>query len=370
MAPERRLRPNPLDIRIRTMISKIKICTACLGLSSALGVLNYAAGRALADPQPTPQIEFTYYEHDFGTVDAGLLLDYAFVFKNVGQAPLVIREVKSTCECNTDPLVKNTYYPGESGRLQVYLRTGLRTRAISQRLNIFTNDPQGPCTVLKLIADVVSPVDISHNEIRLSVTSDQKVKEQVIELTSRDGIPFEITGAFTTAREIEVLAVLHRAQATHSVTVKASLGAGRNDLEDDLRLTLSHPKLSVVSIPIHVEASTSLSFSPQILFLGKLALGMQDQYTTEVTFKSDQASLEWKLDWDPKNTEHSQSFEVRLRPDEKNPRVWIATIRLKPGDFTPGFYQLTLAFKTDISDTPQVLIPVNLEVGTGDAATK
>ena len=67
-----------------------------------------------------PVMEFDKTEHDFGEIESGTPVETVFTYKNVGEAPLVITDVKSSCGCtipkdwSREPLA-----PGESGKFTV-----------------------------------------------------------------------------------------------------------------------------------------------------------------------------------------------------------------------------------------------------------
>lgn len=48
---------------------------------------------------PLPVIEFAKVDHDFGTVKEGGKVSYKYVFKNTGQAPLIIQSAQPSCGC-------------------------------------------------------------------------------------------------------------------------------------------------------------------------------------------------------------------------------------------------------------------------------
>lgn len=75
------------------------------------GVVAYAQG---------PKIEFKTETIDYGTVvkgeDNGIRV---FEFTNTGDAPLVVKDVKSTCGCTVPEKPKEPIMPGKKGQIQV-----------------------------------------------------------------------------------------------------------------------------------------------------------------------------------------------------------------------------------------------------------
>lgn len=75
---------------------------------------------------------------DYGTVnkedDNGLR---AFVFTNTGDAPLIIKDAKSTCGCTVPSFPKEPIAPGQSGKIEV--KYNMNTGPIRKTITIETN---------------------------------------------------------------------------------------------------------------------------------------------------------------------------------------------------------------------------------------
>jgi hypothetical protein len=96
------------------------------------------------------KIEFAESEHDFGDIEQGKNGEYFFTFKNVGDEPLKIDRVKTSCGCTASSTEKDLIEPGEEGEIKVVYKSKNRSGAFTQRIRVFTNDPGNPETVLKI----------------------------------------------------------------------------------------------------------------------------------------------------------------------------------------------------------------------------
>ncbi|PZO26957.1 MAG: hypothetical protein DCF13_12695 [Flavobacteriaceae bacterium] len=90
--------------------------------------------------QSGAKIEFKDKDNtiDYGTVnkedDSGLR---AFVFTNTGDAPLIIKDAKSTCGCTVPSFPKEPIAPGQSGKIEV--KYNMNTGPIRKTITIETN---------------------------------------------------------------------------------------------------------------------------------------------------------------------------------------------------------------------------------------
>lgn len=64
-----------------------------------------------------PKIEFVKTTHDFGESPQGTPVSYDFTFKNVGNAPLVLQNVKASCGCTTPYWPKEPIMPGQESKI-------------------------------------------------------------------------------------------------------------------------------------------------------------------------------------------------------------------------------------------------------------
>lgn len=67
---------------------------------------------------PPTKIEFTETSYDFGEIKQGDVVEHTFVFKNVGDNDLILKNVKPTCGCTALDWPKEAVKPGETGEIQ------------------------------------------------------------------------------------------------------------------------------------------------------------------------------------------------------------------------------------------------------------
>lgn len=100
-----------------------------------------------ASASKLPVIEFDKKEHDFGEIEAKTKVTTVFKYKNTGDGPLVITDIKSSCGCTVpqdwsrDPLA-----PGASSEFSVQFN-GSGTNKISKTITVTANTEKGSETV-------------------------------------------------------------------------------------------------------------------------------------------------------------------------------------------------------------------------------
>ena|SRR2546428_7279571 len=112
-------------------------------------------GTQAIDPSQLTRINFTEDHHDFGKVTDGEMVSYSYKFKNTGDKPLIISNVRASCGCTTPNWAKDPIAPGQEGNIDVKFnsvgRVGMQEKLITVTAN--TNPAQ---TELHLFGEVLA----------------------------------------------------------------------------------------------------------------------------------------------------------------------------------------------------------------------
>ena len=93
------------------------------------------------------RMSFDKVEHDFGTIAAGTPQETVFTFKNIGDAPLLITNARSSCGCTVPDYPRNTpIAPGETGELLVKFN-GTGINQVTKTITLTTNTKAGTETL-------------------------------------------------------------------------------------------------------------------------------------------------------------------------------------------------------------------------------
>ncbi len=104
-----------------------------------------------------PVITFEKLEHDYGTIQQGANGECEYKFKNTGNEPLIISDVRKSCGCTTPSWNKEPILPGKSGTIKVGYDTN-RIGAFSKTVTVISN-AKNPYVELKFSVNVLSKDD-------------------------------------------------------------------------------------------------------------------------------------------------------------------------------------------------------------------
>lgn len=165
-------------------------------LLAALPVLTSTSVSAQASDAEASDIQFVSTEHDFGAIMDVNRYDTAFLFTNVGNAPLVIEQVKAGCGCTTPALAKKVFAPGESSEIEVSFKPRGGGRQ-TKRITVFTNDPDEPTITLAIKADITPFVTATPRMVRFQNARTGTGQQAVVQLEAVDP-DFSIRRAYVT----------------------------------------------------------------------------------------------------------------------------------------------------------------------------
>ena len=110
---------------------------------------------ANATAQNTPKFQFTSEVIDYGDIKKGSDGTRIFEFKNIGNAPLIIENVYSSCGCAVPSWTKTPIAPGGTGEIVVKYNTDI-VGPIRRTISINSNADESTKAV-KIKGKVLEP---------------------------------------------------------------------------------------------------------------------------------------------------------------------------------------------------------------------
>lgn len=101
-----------------------------------------------------PVIEFQEKARDFGDITQGDKVEHTFVFKNTGDAPLLIQNVAVTCGCTAPNWPKQPIAPGATGELKVVFNSAGKLGKQNSVIRVYSNASE-PIEKVSLISNVL-----------------------------------------------------------------------------------------------------------------------------------------------------------------------------------------------------------------------
>jgi len=120
-----------------------------------------------------PKIEFKEESQDFGRVKQGKVLTHNFRFKNVGDAILIVNNVRTSCGCAAALVSKRELKPGESGEIKATFNTRGYSGQNIKYIYVESNDPSAHQKQLVMKASIDVPpspkIELSNYSVDLGL---------------------------------------------------------------------------------------------------------------------------------------------------------------------------------------------------------
>ncbi len=154
-------------------------------------VVLCALSAAVAETN-SPVIAVDKLQDDFGDVHAGLRVEKKYVVSNQGNAPLLIKSVRTSCGCTTAVSESQKVLPGEKTRILVWYDTaGLSAGKKTQAVIIHSNDPKRPVTRIRIFANVKYDISLDppslikqiaafHNKVNFSLVARNASEKPIV----------------------------------------------------------------------------------------------------------------------------------------------------------------------------------------------
>lgn len=172
-----------------------KIATMLIGFLLGLISTVTAAG---------PELRAEKADIGFGEVVQGVKVEQTFVFRNRGDAELVISQVRSSCGCTAALLSADRIPPGGKGELRAVFDSGRFRGGVSKTIFLHTNDPRRPVAEFTLRGTVRPEVEIAPAQVDLGTIPPGGSKEVRVTLLNRGSREIVLSTARSTTPEIQV----------------------------------------------------------------------------------------------------------------------------------------------------------------------
>ncbi len=124
-------------------------------MKNLLFLMIFFAGFSTAIAQSAPKFEFKTETIDYGDIEKGSEGLRVFQFTNVGETPLIIENVYSSCGCTVPSWTKTPVAPGKTGEIQVKYDTS-KPGPIRRTITIYSNADE-PTKAIKIKGKVLDP---------------------------------------------------------------------------------------------------------------------------------------------------------------------------------------------------------------------
>jgi hypothetical protein len=147
---------------ILILVNTVLAFVACGSKTANNGISSGSASDSVGvttSKDAMPVMTFVEDSHDFGKINAGERVTYAFKFKNTGKSDLVISNVSTSCGCTVSSYPKQAIKTNEESTIDISFNSEGKHGFQTKTITVYSNT-QPPVTILTIRAQVVEPDDI------------------------------------------------------------------------------------------------------------------------------------------------------------------------------------------------------------------
>ncbi len=212
-----------------------------------LGLANpaTAAGPQLVADQP---------DFQFGQVFQGERVEHTFHFRNVGDAPLNISRVRSSCGCTAALLSAQTIPPGGSGEVKAVFDSARFGNAVTKTIYLYSDDPRRP--EIRFTLSGVVRVVLAANPAQVMLDRAGETAERRVTLTNQGEKDLNIASIKTSLPELraEVAQKLLRPGESVELVVRVKPKDPADRVGGYVFIRVDDEKVPELRIPVHSPA--------------------------------------------------------------------------------------------------------------------
>lgn len=221
-----------------------------------------------------PNILFDKYLEHCGVMGRDEFVDIIFSFRNAGQEPLRILDVKASCKCLATTKGPETILPGEKGQIGVRFASGRVEGTQRQNVVVESNDPDEPYVNLKIVAEVVPeyvtrPEEISFGVLPAGTTAIGRV---LVSLSSGCSVTHAAASHPELATAIFPDGIVN-GYPRFEVIIVLEPTAAPGVLRDKLVLQTDCPEVATILVPIRGRIQSEFTLTPKVFFFGEVKPG-------------------------------------------------------------------------------------------------
>ncbi|MFW6328003.1 MAG: DUF1573 domain-containing protein [Bacteroidota bacterium] len=172
-----------------------------------LSLIILTFGLGLQAQKSRSVISFEKEIHNFGEIkEDGGTVEYTFSFKNTGEQPLIVHNVRASCGCTTPDWTRQPIQPGKEGFIKATFDPRNRPGNFNKSIIVTTNAAE-PTAVLRITGKVLpkkktvediypramGPIRLKTSHLSFTKVGPEEVKTEDLEFINSSGNEVEIT---------------------------------------------------------------------------------------------------------------------------------------------------------------------------------
>jgi hypothetical protein len=188
----------------------------------------------------------------FGQMAEGDKLEHTFRFNNIGDAPLIIKKVRSSCGCTAALLSADVIGPGETGEVKTVFDSSGFSGPVSKTIYLYTNDPVQEIVRFQLSGNVQKEIHLQPARLQFPILTAATASRATLTLTNKGQGTLFLSDLKTTSSEMVAELSVTRLEPEESAVLEVTVTPDEGKLRFAGYITLrtSSPRNPLLRIPV------------------------------------------------------------------------------------------------------------------------
>lgn len=133
---------------------KMKYLMSLVIFCGLYGALNAQENQEEEQPLLGAKIFFAESAHNFGDINQGDRVEHVFELENIGNEPLIVSDVRTTCGCTAPEWPREPVPPGAKSSLKVVFNSTGKVGMQNKVITVMSNAVNSPARV-KIVTNVM-----------------------------------------------------------------------------------------------------------------------------------------------------------------------------------------------------------------------
>jgi len=191
--------------------------------------------------------------YNFGDVFQGEKVEKVFLFRNGGNAPLLIERVKSSCGCTAALVSSSELAPGASGELRAIFDSARFSGDVQKSIYLYSNDPARPMVQFILSGSIRQEMTLTPPLVDLGEMKAGSSKEVRVMIANQGKEKIVLHGVEVQAPDLtaELSETTILPGATVQLRLKSFPGGERKRLNGYLLIKTSSGRVPELRVPVY-----------------------------------------------------------------------------------------------------------------------
>lgn len=202
-----------------------------------------------------PELSVEKGTYNFGTITQGKKVQYKFVIRNSGDAPLLIKKIEVACGCTAAKPSTSTVLPGRNAEIEVTFDSSAFSGKVQKTVTMTTNSPKNSTYTFAMEGNITEELQVLPRQLSLGSLAGGSSKQVTLTVTNNGAAAVKILSVNVNSNSLQMKPSIRKPELKpgESGTIEVSVApkADAKILSGYLHIMTSNPLKKEITIPVY-----------------------------------------------------------------------------------------------------------------------